>query len=302
MVGVQPRNGRMPTTHIVARRARDDPAPLADFDRRAELAERRRLLHDLREAIARETFVLHYQPRLSLAAGTVDAAEALLRLPHHRRGFISPAVFIPLAERTGLINGIGAWVLRTACREAATWPSPATVSVNVSPRQLHDGALLGQVTRALGESGLPADQLELELTESMLIDFDEDLLFVLSALRDQGVGLALDDFGVGFASLATLRKLPLTVMKLDRSLVRGLPDDQEDAAIVRAVMATGRALGLTVVGEGIETVGQRDFLAAIGTDQGQGYLFSRPVPEAELRHMLRSPSAPAASGQPLTSP
>ncbi|MBN9562538.1 MAG: EAL domain-containing protein [Alphaproteobacteria bacterium] len=294
----------MPASNTAARRARGDPSPPADFDRRAEMAERRRLLHDLREAIARETFVLHYQPRLSLAAGTVDGAEALLRLPDRRRGFISPGAFIPLAERTGLINAIGAWVLRTACREAATWPGPATVSVNVSPRQLHDGALLGQVTRALGESGLAADRLELELTESMLIDFGEDLLFVLSALRDQGIGLALDDFGVGFASLATLRKLPLTVMKLDRSLVRGLPSDREDAAIVRAVVATGHALGLTVVGEGIETVGQRDFLAAIGTDQGQGYLFSRPVPAAELRQMLRSQgaSASAAPRQALTSP
>jgi EAL domain-containing protein (putative c-di-GMP-specific phosphodiesterase class I) len=294
----------MPASDTTARRARGDPSSPADFDRRAEAAERRRLLHDLREAIARETFVLHYQPRLSLAAGTVDGAEALLRLPHPRRGVVSPAAFIPLAERTGLINAIGAWVLRAACREAATWPGQVTVSVNVSPRQLHDGALLEQVTRALGESGLPADRLELELTESMLIDFGEDLLFVLSALRDQGIGLALDDFGVGFASLATLRKLPLTVMKLDRSLVRGLPSDQEDAAIVRAVVATGHALGLTVVGEGIETVGQRDFLAEIGTDQGQGYLFSRPVPAAELRRMLGSPdaSAPAAPRQALTSP
>jgi EAL domain-containing protein (putative c-di-GMP-specific phosphodiesterase class I) len=294
----------MPAINTAARRARGDPSPPADFDRRAELAERRRLLHDLREAIERETFVLHYQPRLSLAVGTMEGAEALLRLPHARRGVISPAAFIPLAERTGLINDIGAWVLRTACREATTWPGRVTVSVNVSPRQLHDGALLGQVTRALGESGLSADRLELELTESMLIDFDEDLLFALSALRDQGIGLALDDFGVGFASLATLRKLPLTVMKLDRSLVRGLPDDPEDAAIVRAVTATGHALGLTVVGEGIETIGQKDFLAVIGTDQGQGYLFSRPVPAAELRQMLKGRDGliPAASDEPLTSP
>jgi EAL domain-containing protein (putative c-di-GMP-specific phosphodiesterase class I) len=286
--------------------SRDAPASRArlDPDRRAEAAERRRMLHDLRVAIARESFVLHYQPRLSLAGGTVDGAEALLRLPHRRRGVISPGAFIPLAEQTGLITAIGGWVLRAACLEAATWPGGITISVNVSPRQLRDRALLGQVARALEESGLPPERLELELTESMLIGFDEDVLFALSALRDQGIGLALDDFGIGFASLAMLRKLPLTVLKLDRSLVRGLPDDQEDAAIVRAVLATGHALGLMVVGEGIETSGQRDFLAGIGTDQGQGYLFSRPVPSAELRQRLGEPdrsAQPLASSQSLTS-
>ena len=294
----------MPATDTAARRATGGPPPRADFDRRAEQAERRRLLHDLREAIARESFVLHFQPRLSLATGLAHGAEALLRLPHRRRGIISPGAFIPLAERTGLINDIGGWVLRTACREAATWPSRITVSINVSPRQLHDRVLIGQVARALDQSGLAADRLELELTESMLIDFDEDVLFTLSAFRDLGVGLALDDFGIGFASLATLRKLPLTVMKLDRSLVRGLPDDPEDAAIVRAVTATGHALGLTVVGEGIETKAQRDFLAAIGTDQGQGYLFGRPVPTAELRLRLEQEGGaarPLASRQSLTS-
>ncbi len=292
------------------RRAAGTSPPRTGPDRRAEAAERRRLLHDLRLAIARESFVLHYQPRLSLATGTVDGAEALLRLPHRRRGVVSPGAFIPLAEQTGLITGIGGWVLRAACREAATWPGRITISVNVSPRQLHDRALIGQVARAIEESGLAPERLELELTESMLIGLDEDVLFILSAFRDQGVGLALDDFGTGFASLAMLRKLPLTVMKLDRSLVQGLPDDEEDAAIVRAVLATGHALGLMVVAEGIEISTQRDFLTEIGIDQGQGYLFSRPVPPAELRERLgerdgsaqpRTPRQPLASRQPLTS-
>ena len=155
--------------------------------------------------------------------------------------------------------------------------------MNVSARQLQDGVLLAQVAQALHHSGLSPDRLELELTESLLVDAGEETFFTLSALRDLGVGLALDDFGTGFASLAMLKRLPLTVMKLDRSLVREVPHDREDTAIVRAVADTGRALGLTVVAEGIETEAQRDFLAGIGCDQGQGFLFSRPVAPARLR-------------------
>ncbi len=154
--------------------------------------------------------------------------------------------------------------------------------MNVSARQLHDGALLDQVAAALEESGLMPECLELELTESLLIEVETETLLVLSAIRDLGVGLALDDFGTGYASLAVLKRLPLTAMKLDRSLVRDLPGDREDAAIVRAVVETGHALGLHVVAEGIETEAQRVFLASIGCDEGQGYLFGQPVPPASL--------------------
>ena len=252
-------------------------------DSRAETKIRRRLEQDLRQAVAQEAFTLHYQPRICCQDGSVVGAEALIRWPHRRRGLVSPAYFIPLAEQNGLIVKIGAFGLRVACAEAACWGSHHVVSVNVSPRQLAEQALLGQVAVALEESGLPPERLELELTESMLLHVDSDALFSLSALRDLGVGLALDDFGTGYASLGMLRRLPLTAMKIDRSLVRDLPDDREDVAIARAAVQTGHAMGLRVVAEGVETEAQRDFLAAIGCDERQGYLFARPMPADQIR-------------------
>ena len=257
--------------------ARFRPKP----DQRAHTAQQRRMARDLAASVAKDAFVLHYQPRLALARGDWTGAEALIRWPHRRNGLVPPASFIPIAERTGLITPIGGWVLATACAEAKRW-GHRTVSVNVSALQLANGALLGQVAEALESSQLEPDRLELELTESMLVDVGIETLLTLSAIRDLGVGIALDDFGTGFASLAMLKRLPLTVMKLDRSLVRDLPADREDAAIVRAVIATGHALGLLVVAEGIETEAQRAFLSASGCDEGQGFLFSPPVPVAEL--------------------
>ena len=262
---------------------------VAPEELRAQMTEQKRLERDLRDAVKREAFLLHYQPRLALDSGAVTGVEALIRWPHRRRGMVAPMSFIPLAERNGSILPIGAWVLRAACQEAAGWDlscafhSAPSVSVNVSARQIAGGVLLHQVAAALDASGMAPERLELELTESMLIHIDLDALLGLSALRDIGVGLALDDFGTGYASLAMLRRLPLTVLKLDRSLVLGLPHEQEDAAIVRAVVETSHALGLRVVAEGIETVAQRDYLTRIGCDEGQGYLFSRPVPPEELR-------------------
>ena len=255
-------------------------------DRKAEVAEQRRLRRDLVDATGKGAFMLHFQPRMSLGSGRPTGAEALIRWPHRRRGMVSPGEFIPLAEATGLVVPIGGWVLETACVEAATWPDAAMISVNVSARQLEDNVLLRQVAAALERSSLPPERLELELTEGMLIDIGVETLLTLSAIRDLGVGLALDDFGTGFASLAMLKRLPLTVMKLDRSLVRALPRDREDAAIVRAVIATGHALGLSVVAEGVETECQRAFLSGSGCDEGQGYLFSQPVPAEQVRPRL----------------
>ncbi len=259
---------------------------LSFSDQKAEVAERRRLRCDLAEATAKFAFALHFQPRVSLASGCPTGAEALIRWPHRRRGMVSPREFIPLAEATGLAVPIGGWVLDTACVEAVTWPDAAILSVNVSAGQLAGTMLLAQVAAALQRSALPPERLELELTERMLIDMGIETLLALSAIRDLGVGLALDDFGTGFASLALLKRLPLTAMKLDRSLVRALPRDQEDAAIARAIIATGHALGLSVVAEGIETECQRAFLAGSGCDEGQGQLFSQPVPAEQVRPRL----------------
>lgn len=226
--------------------------------------------------------MLHYQPRLCLATGQIVANEALIRWPDRKQGLIPPSVFIPVAERSDLINLIGAWVLTEACQEAARWDG-TRVSVNVSARQLHSGVLPIQLAMAFEQSGLPPDRLELELTESLLVDSSTDTLLALSAIRDLGIGLALDDFGTGFASLSMLKRLPLTVMKLDRSLIGELPTSPEDAAIVRAMVETGRAMRLTTVAEGIETEGQRAYLSGIGCDEGQGYLFSHPLPAGQLR-------------------
>jgi EAL domain-containing protein (putative c-di-GMP-specific phosphodiesterase class I) len=272
-------------THTSSRLAPRSSTRLSLVEGVNNAADRRRLERGLRTAAATGAFVLHYQPRLSLATGAIEANEALIRWPDRKRGLIPPSSFIPVAEQSDLINLIGAWVLIEACTEAANWGGHR-LSVNVSARQLQSGVLPVQLAMALEQSGLPPDRLELELTESMLVDGSADTLLALSAIRDLGVGLALDDFGTGFASLSMLKRLPLTVMKLDRSLIRELPGNREDAAIVRAVIGTGHAMRLTVVAEGIETEAQRAFLSGIGCDEGQGYLFSHPLPAAQLRLKL----------------
>lgn len=253
-------------------------------------AERRWLQRGISQAIAGDGFHVHYQPRLKLATGEPTGAEALLRWPHRKRGFISPATFIPVAEAGGHITTIGGWVLRTACAEAACWPSTngsrLCISVNISGRQLGDGSLLGHIAAALEASGLQPDCLELEFTETILVGVEVEMLLTLSAIRDLGVRLALDDFGTGFASLGMLKRLPLTTMKLDRSMIRDLPDDREDAAIARAIVEAGHALGLTVVAEGIETENQRAFLSGIGCDEGQGFLFGAALPADALRAQM----------------
>jgi len=270
----------------------NNPLVRRALDPRAGVSTQRRLERDLKTAVFAGGLVLHYQPRLALGSGAIVAAEALLRWPHPRLGLISPATFIPIAERTNLITEIGGIVLRGACLEAVPWlaaaagAAPPAVSVNVSARQITGGAVLGQIAAALDASGLPAERLELELTESTMLETSLETTLTLAAVRDLGVGIALDDFGTGYASLATLKRLPLTAVKLDRSLIRALPEDREDAAIVQALVATGHALGLTVVAEGIETEVQRAFLAGIGCDEGQGFLFSHPQPASAFATRL----------------
>lgn len=264
--------------------------------RRGEAAERRRLEQDLRQAIATNGFAVHYQPRVSLMAGTTCAVEALLRLPNRRRGLMPPAAIIPGAEQGPLGEAVAAWLLRAACLEAASWTDATApmLSVNLPPGPLRDGSILRHLATALEASGLPPERLELELTESMLVEPGTDALLTLSAIRDLGVGLLADDFGLALASLSTLRHLPLTALKLDRSLVRDLPREAEDRAVARSIADTAHALGLRVTADAVETPAQRDALLALGCDEGQGSLFSYPLPAGQLLALLAHPPATRA--------
>jgi EAL domain-containing protein (putative c-di-GMP-specific phosphodiesterase class I) len=256
-------------------------------DSAAERSHLRRLRRDLAAAAAADGFILHYQPRIALRTGALTGAEALIRWPHRKRGLIAAGAFIPVAEQAGLIADIGTWVLRTACMAATAWGGALRIAVNVSARQMRDNDLLRQIGESLDRSGLDPERLEIELSEAILVDDHLDTLLALSAIRDLGVGVTLDDFGSGIASLSMLRRLPFERVKLDRSLIRSLPDIAEDVAIVQAIIDTGHALGLVVVAEGVETEAQRSLLSAMGCDHGQGYLFSRPLPEDQFRLRLK---------------
>jgi len=264
------------------------PARLGRFrlapDHRAEAALQRRRKRELEAAIAAENFELQFQPHLSLRHGGVTTVEAQLRWPQGKGGLLPAAMFLPLAEQSGQIVRIGGWALRRACKAAveAAWPATWSVSVGVSLRQIEEGALLTQVAEALEHSNLAPERLEIALAEPDVTEISLESLLTLSALRDLGLGLALDAFGTGAASFACLRRLPLTQLRLDRSMIRDLPTNQEDSAIVRAIVQTGHALGLHVAACGIETEQQRGFLAGCGCDDGQGPLFSQPLPAHQL--------------------
>ena len=262
---------------------------------------RRRLAQDLHGAIGRGEMAVHYQPRVSLADGNIAGAEALLRWQHPTHGAIPPDTFIPIAESSDLILRLGGWVLREATREAAAWPAAAgTVSVNVSARQVECGLLPAQVDAALAASGLPPVRLELELTESLALQDTPETLRMLARLRDAGIGLALDDFGTGYGSLARLRRLPFSALKLDRSFVGNLPEDREDAAILRAIRDIAAAMKLRLVAEGVEQERQRRFLAGLGCEEAQGWLFGRAVPAEVLRRTWATPDPTVAPEVALT--
>jgi len=245
---------------------------------RLEAAERRRAEQELRNALAHDQLVMHFQPRVCLATGATIGAEALIRWPHRKRGMLGPAAFLPTARRSSLITRIGGWALRTACSEAAEWQDRGKVSVNIAARQMVEGVLLEQVAEALDLSGLAPERLELELTEPALIDIDVDIMLMLSAIRDLGVGLTLDEFGTHHASLNVLKRVPLTGLKRDRSIVRDLPHFREETDTVRGILDIGHAMNLSVAACGIETEAQREFLAGIGCDEGQGFLFDPALP------------------------
>jgi diguanylate cyclase (GGDEF)-like protein/PAS domain S-box-containing protein len=257
-----------------------------ETDMEAEVRARRSLEIDLRQALVDGGFEVHYQPCVGLQTGAITGCEALVRWRHPQRGMISPAEFIPLAEDTGLINQLGEWVLNTACREAANWPDPIRLAVNVSPIQFKSGTLALKVMSALADSGLAASRLELEITEAVLIRDDEAALAVLHDLRAIGVRIALDDFGTGYSSLSYLQRFPFDKIKIDRCFITDIAEPEGSSCIVQAVVNIAADRHMTTTAEGVETEQQRDLLRELGCSEMQGYLFSPPKPAAEVRAML----------------
>jgi EAL domain-containing protein (putative c-di-GMP-specific phosphodiesterase class I) len=305
-VGVALGRGRSITGHVLLQqadtamfRAKDrgrDRLEVFDDDMRERATEHLRVDRELRMAVERAQLRLHYQPKIDMASGRIMGAEALLRWAHPERGMVTPSEFIGLAEETGLIVRIGAWVLDEAVRQATAWRQRGlldtfTVAVNLSPRQLMAPGLVTTVARALERYGWPPEQLILELTESILVDDSDTALGVLRQLKELGVLLAIDDFGTGYSSLGYLHRFPFDIVKVDRQFVTPLGADGEGSAVATAVMHMARALGLQTVAEGVESAEQLAGLRALGCDRAQGFYFAEAVPGPELtKLLLDSPS------------
>lgn len=263
---------------------------------RTDALARRDLDRDLRRAFAHGEFELHYQPQVELGTGRICGAEALLRWRHPQRGMVPAGDFIDLLARSPLGAEVGAWVLRRACLDAALWPDPATsVSINLFPAQLVE-SLVGEVQQALAAAGLPAERLELEITETIALTQDSAGAEALAALRSRGVNLAFDDFGTGYASLSMLRRFRIDRVKIDRSFVSGVLDNGEDAAIVRWILMLARALGLRVVAEGVEDTTQADWLHDHGCEEAQGYLYAPALDAGALQARLQAQRVEMAHG------
>jgi len=249
-------------------------------------AKRVKLDLELREALARDQFELWYQPWINIVSGRIAGCEALLRWRHPIRGLIGPMEFIPTAEETGLIGPLGDWVLRRACRDACGWPRQIKLAVNLSAAQFIGGKLAESVLDALAESGFEAERLEIEITETLIIDDYEGPREALRRMREHGVSVALDDFGTGYSSLTHLRQLLIDRIKIDKSFVAEIATREDCAAIVSAVISLGNTLGVAITAEGVETHDQLVILRAAGCTEAQGYLFSRPKPAAEILKTL----------------
>ena len=264
-----------------------------EMDKR--MKERRGLEMDLRQALSNGEFELHYQPLVNLQTNEITAFEALLRWNHPAKGLISPADFVPIAEETGLIVSIGEWVLRVACKETANWPAHVKVAVNLSPAQLKSKNLMTIVMSALEDSGMRAERLQLEITETMLMQNTFATLGTLHQLRKLGVQIAMDDFGTGYSSLSYLRSFPFDKIKIDRSFIADLSNGAEPRAIVHAVAGLAKCLNMISTAEGVETQQQLDTLQAVGCTEMQGYLFSRARPAGEVMQLFASHLTKAAS-------
>lgn len=253
--------------------------------------ERLQMQNGLRSGLLRNEFVLHYQPQFEMGSGRLIGAEALIRWNRPKHGPISPAQFIPVAESSGLIVPIGEWVLREACRQNRTWQdagyAPMKVAVNLSALQFRRGDLVETVCGILDETGLAPEWLELELTESILLEDVGHVLTVIEALKLNHLTLSIDDFGTGYSSLAYLKRFAVDKLKIDQSFVRNLGVDKQDAAIVRSIIELGRGLNLRTIAEGVETDSQRVLLQAYGCNEAQGYLFGKPVPACEFNAHFR---------------
>ena len=258
----------------------------------ASVAEQMKLENDLRNALLEEQYVLHYQPKFDLANGKMVGMEALIRWNHPSRGMVSPAEFIPLLEETGMILDVGRWALKRAAIEHAAWSAqgllPPRIAVNVSPAQLRRKDFVDYVKEALASVAKAGERIDIEITESMLMEDVEGGIAKLKAMRELGINVAVDDFGTGYSSLSYLARLPITSLKIDRSFVIQMPKSPEQMAIVSTVISLARALNLKVVAEGVETEEQANLLRLLRCDEVQGYLFGRPVPAAELEKLLRA--------------
>ena len=267
----------------------------------AKVHEKLVLQDGLRNAIAGSEFVLHYQPQVNLQSERMFGVEALIRWQHPVRGMVSPIEFIPMAEETGLIVPIGDWVLHTACRQNKAWQDaglpPITISVNVSARQFREKSLVSRVAHALQESEMEARYLELELTESLIMQDMQQAIATMRELQMMGVQLSIDDFGTGYSSLSALKSFPIARLKIDQSFVRDLPDDEDDKAIVMAVISLGHKLNLRVIAEGAETEQQLAFLRDNDCDEIQGYYFSKPVSAMAIEELFRTPLGACAIGE-----
>ena len=297
-ISIYPEDGSLPVelmrnADLAMYRAKDNGRNNFQFyspDMNIRAVERLKLENDLRLAISQQQLMVYYQPKVSVANGNMVGMEALLRWRHPELGFVSPAIFIPVAEESGLINEIGDWVLQQSCLQARLWQARGfaivPIAVNLSARQLKQVNLVEHILHVLRDTGLESRYLVLEITESMLLDMGESGLGVLEQLQNAGIKLALDDFGTGYSSLSRLKNLPLDSLKIDQSFVRDIVTDPDDASIVSATAVLAHALNLRVTAEGVETQQQLNYIKSLHCEEYQGYLFSRPVPPAEIEKFL----------------